>query len=399
MIRRPVGIQESPALVGESSAIAALNTEIAMAARTDAKVLILGETGVGKEIVARRIHCLGARRSRPFIALNCSGVPDSLLESELFGHVRGSFTGAFRDKPGLIEQADGGTLFLDELGEMTLRMQGALLRFTETGEIQRVGADGRTGTSDVRLVTATNRDLPDAIREGNFREDLFYRLNVIQIRVAPLRERGDDILLLMQHYLRWASTTHAVPCPALAKDAEEVLRAYHWPGNVRELKNIAERLALYGGGNVLTARNLPAEVFAAAAARKPLTLVAGVADGSVADPRHAEDNAAVSQATASAVDELMRRMATGETFWDVVYRGFKAREITRTLLMALIDRGLQTTNGSYRALLKVFNLADGDYKRFHAFLYQQRCNLPVAPYRKLRARFPVVDVYRRAQIA
>src|SRR6188768_4565934 len=179
-----------PLLLGESPAITSLRREIEAAARTDAKVLVLGETGSGKEVVARLIHEHSTRSARGFVAVNCSGIPETLLESELFGHTRGSFTGAYRDKPGFIRQASGGTLFLDELGEMSLRMQAVLLRFAETGEIQPIGSDSVTGRTDVRLITATNRDLRKQIEGGQFREDLYYRLNVIQIAVPPLRQRG-----------------------------------------------------------------------------------------------------------------------------------------------------------------------------------------------------------------
>src|SRR6476660_5232290 len=195
-------------ILGETPSMEIVRREILEAARSHAKVLILGETGVGKEVVARLIHRNSAREGRPFVALNCSGIPETLLESELFGHVRGSFTGAYRDKPGLVRQAEGGTLFLDELGEMSLRMQAVLLRFTETGEVQPVGADRAGGRADVRLITATNRDLRGQIAEGKFREDLYYRLNVIQLRIPPLRERASDVPLLLRHFLEQASQAH-----------------------------------------------------------------------------------------------------------------------------------------------------------------------------------------------
>src|SRR5262247_3038170 len=184
-------------LIGESPAIHGLRQEIDAAARTDAKVLVLGETGAGKEVVARLIHEQSARAARTFVAVNCSGIPETLLESELFGHTRGSFTGAYRDKPGLVRQADRGTLFLDELGEMSLRMQSVLLRFAETGEVQTIGVDGVTSRADVRLITATNRDLRERISAGLFREDLYFRLNIIQIHVPSLRERPEDVMLLL----------------------------------------------------------------------------------------------------------------------------------------------------------------------------------------------------------
>src|SRR5215813_4327806 len=180
-------------LIGASAPIEDLRQEIDRVARTDAKVLITGESGAGKEVVARQVYALSTRSSRPFVAVNCAGLPETLLESELFGHVRGSFTGAYRDKPGKLEIADEGTIFLDEIGEMTLRMQGLLLRFLETGEIQKVGADRTGGTVNVRVIAATNRNLRDIVAQGTFREDLFYRLNVIHLVVPPLRERREDI--------------------------------------------------------------------------------------------------------------------------------------------------------------------------------------------------------------
>jgi len=188
-------------IVGESEAIRAIEADLACAARSDAKVLITGETGVGKEVVARSIHQESARSAATIVTLNCAGLPDSLLESELFGHVRGSFTGAYRDKPGLLEMAHNGTVFLDEVGEMSPRMQVVLLRFLESGELQRVGSDRGQATVNVRLITATNRDLTHQIAAGAFREDLYFRLNVIRICIPALRERASDIPLLVNHFL------------------------------------------------------------------------------------------------------------------------------------------------------------------------------------------------------
>jgi len=362
---------DAPALVGESAGIVALRDDIAAAARTHAKVLILGETGTGKEVVARLLHSQSPRRARPFVAVNCSGIPETLLESELFGHTRGSFTGAVRDKLGLVRQADRGTLFLDELGEMSLRMQAVLLRFTETGEIQPVGAEGPTGHTDVRLITATNRDLRQRITDGAFREDLFYRLNVIQIRIPPLRDRGNDVLLLLDYYLERAAQSHRLRHPTLTPDAAESLLAYQWPGNVRELRNVAERLVLQDRVGPITPEVLPLEIRGGGS-------TAGAPRAPQAPVGHAD---ATPLPASAAADALWRRMDAGEDFWAVVGQAFKARELTRADLTTLVDRGLTETRGSYRALLALFNLPESDYKRFHAFLYQQRCNLPVASYR------------------
>ena len=189
-------------LIGASSAISELKAEVERVAQSDAKVLITGESGVGKEVVARAINAASSRAQYSFVPVNCAGIPETLLESELFGHVKGSFTGAYRDKPGKLEMANDGTIFLDEIGEMTLRMQGLLLRFLETGEIQKVGAERVSVATNVRVIAATNRNLRDMIAQGQFREDLFYRLNVIHLIVPPLRERREDIPELVEYFLR-----------------------------------------------------------------------------------------------------------------------------------------------------------------------------------------------------
>jgi DNA-binding NtrC family response regulator len=361
---------EEVSLVGDSPAIAALRREIDEAARTHAKVLILGETGAGKEVVAQLIHRNSPRKGRPFVALNCSGIPETLLESELFGHVRGSFTGAYRDKPGLVRQAEGGTLFLDELGEMSLRMQAVLLRFTETGEIQPVGADRPGGRADVRLITATNRDLRAQIADGKFREDLYYRLNVIQLRVPPLRDRGDDVKLLLRHFLTQASEAHNLSRPELTTDAEAALQAYSWPGNVRELKNITERIVVRDVRRPITRDDLPVEIQPAGTVAPPIAIAAAAPGAGVEIAAHRSPIAEI----------LWQRMLDGDNFWSVAEM-YKAHDITRADLRMLIHRGLQHTRGNYRALLGVFNLPATEYKRFQAFLFQHKCNLPFRSYR------------------
>jgi DNA-binding NtrC family response regulator len=368
-----------PLLLGHSPAITALRGEIEAAARTDAKVLVLGETGAGKEVVARLIHEQSARASRAFVAVNCSGIPETLLESELFGHARGSFTGAYRDKPGLVRQADRGTLFLDELGEMSLRMQSVLLRFAETGEIQTIGVDGITGRTDVRLITATNRDLRERIEAGLFREDLYFRLNIIQIRVPPLRDRPEDVTVLLDHYLKAASETHRLRSPELTPSAADLLRSYSWPGNVRELKNLAERLVVRDWDRPLAPEDLPLEI------RGGLAPAPAAGDAGMVAAEPGARAIRPPERSSETVDRLWERLMSGEDFWSVVHQPFKAHELTRDDLAALIHRGLEHTRGSYRALLGVVGLPPTDYKRFHAFLYQQNCNLPVGPYRTARA--------------
>jgi DNA-binding NtrC family response regulator len=363
---------EPISLLGESPAIVSLRREIQEAARTNAKVLILGETGVGKEVASQLIHRYSGRQGRAFVALNCSGIPETLLESELFGHTRGSFTGAYRDKPGLVRQAEGGTLFLDELGEMSLRMQAVLLRFTETGEVQPVGADRPAGRSDVRLITATNRDLRAQIADGKFREDLYYRLNVIQLRIPPVRERATDIPLLLHHFLEQASVAHRLPCPRLSADAEAALQAYPWPGNVRELKNITERLVVRDVRRPITRDDLPMELRA-----KPKETGTAVFASSAAALTTSDTVPAGPSAIA---ESLWRRLQDGDNFWSVAEM-FKAHDITRADLRMLIHLGLHHTRGNYRALISVFNLPANDYKRFQAFLFQHKCNLPFRSYR------------------
>ena len=366
-----MSVAEQPILLGESEVIDALRADIASAARTHAKVLITGETGVGKEVVARLIHNQSARNRQPFMAVNCSGIPETLLASELFGHARGSFTGAYRDKVGLIRQADRGTLFLDELGEMSLAMQAMLLRFAETGEVQTVGLDTVVGRADVRLITATNRDLREQIAAGEFREDLYYRLNVIHIRIPPLRERGRDVLLLFRHFLHKASEAHRLPPPDLSPEAEQLVLAYQWPGNVRELRNVTERIALRDSNRAIAADDLPQELRASGGQVRTAAAPATEESEPAATPAHGQHIA----------QHLWDRLMSGGDFWEVVQKPFRAHEVTRAELAALVDRGLQETRGSYRALVRLFNLPPSDYKRFHAFLYQQNCNLPVGPYR------------------
>jgi DNA-binding NtrC family response regulator len=364
-----------PLLLGDGVAMSALRTHIDSAARTSAKVLITGQTGVGKEVVARLIHLGGARRAGPCVAVNCSGIPESLLASELFGHTRGSFTGAYRDKTGLLRQADGGTLFLDELGEMSLAMQAMLLRFTETGEVQPVGASGSIGRTDVRLITATNRDLPLMIQQGTFREDLYYRFNVVHIRVPPLCERGaDDVRMLLRHYLMHSSRAHGLSCPQLSPAAETYLLEYEWPGNVRELRNVAERLALRDLRHPFELADLPDDV----KGTRERATARSRSNGRPAAPSERHSGAPIRTKVAA---RLWEELLSGADFWSVVHRPFREREVTRADLMTLVDWGLQHTRGSYRALVRLFNLPDTDYKRFHAFLYQQNCNLAVAPYR------------------
>jgi transcriptional regulator with GAF, ATPase, and Fis domain len=236
-------------LVGRSPAMAALQRQIELVAPTDAPVLILGETGTGKELVAREIHRRSARAAHPLIKVNCAAVPRELFESEFFGHVKGAFTGALRDRAGRFELADGGTLFLDEVGEIPLELQGKLLRVLQEGEVERVGEE-RTRRVDVRVLAATNRDLRREAEVGRFRRDLYFRLNMFPVEAVPLRQRPEDIPLLAEHFLRQAALRYGRPAASLRLADGRRLQGYDWPGNVRELRHVLERAVIMGGNRL-----------------------------------------------------------------------------------------------------------------------------------------------------
>ncbi len=254
-----ISAQAPPAphgLIGESEAMRKVSRAITKAASTSATVLITGESGTGKELVSRAIHYGSARSSAPFVPVNCGGIPEGLLESELFGHVKGAFTGATESRAGFFHAADNGTIFLDEVSEMSLSMQVKLLRVIEDKEICMVGSN-RTRKVDVRILAATNKDLPTLVKKGSFREDLFYRLNVITIALPPLRERENDILLLARHFLTRFARELSRPLARFSDNALQVLRGYDWPGNVRELQNVIQRLAVMTDGDVIEVPDLP----------------------------------------------------------------------------------------------------------------------------------------------
>ncbi|MFQ5503320.1 MAG: sigma-54-dependent transcriptional regulator [Planctomycetota bacterium] len=247
--------QDSPRLeemIGKSAPMQALFEQIQRVAPSDSSVLVTGETGTGKELVARAIHSLSLRRERLFVAVNCAAIPRELLESEMFGHVRGAFTGASADREGCFELADGGTLFLDEIGDMAVALQAKILRTLEESTVARVGSNRVTRT-DVRVIAATNQNIDEAIAKGTFREDLYYRLNVIELRLSPLRERIDDISLLAAHFLeRLAARSGRSPL-RIEPDAMHLFEGYAWPGNVRELRNLCERLTVLCPGDSISA--------------------------------------------------------------------------------------------------------------------------------------------------
>lgn len=248
-------VDRIPAMIGESAALRALREQIATAAPTNGRVLILGENGTGKELVARTVHALSRQRTGPFVEVNCAAIPEELIETELFGHVRGAFTGAVAARRGKFEEADGGTLFLDEIADMSLKTQAKVLRALQEQTIEPVGSNTRVDVN-VRVLAATNKDLPAAIRAGQFREDLYFRLNVIPIAVPPLRARRDDVPLLVDGFLQEFCREYGRRPKQVEADALEVLSAYPWPGNVRELRNVVERLVIMVPGDVVTARDV-----------------------------------------------------------------------------------------------------------------------------------------------
>ena len=242
-------------MVGESYAMAKLREQVAMAAPTNGRVLIFGENGTGKELVARNIHQLSRRRTGPFIEVNCAAIPEELIESELFGHVRGAFTGAVADRRGKFETAHGGTIFLDEIADMSLKTQAKVLRVLQEQVVEAVGASSRIRV-DARVLAATNKDLTTEIRAGRFREDLYFRLNVVPIFVPPLRDRQEDIPLLAEHFMAMLAREYGRRPKTFEADAVIALRQYVWPGNVRELHNVVERLMIMVPGDRISSRDL-----------------------------------------------------------------------------------------------------------------------------------------------
>jgi two-component system nitrogen regulation response regulator NtrX len=249
-------VEQRHVMVGESAALERLRAEIAQAAPTNGRALIFGENGTGKELVARSIHARSLRASGPFVEVNCAAIPEDLIESELFGHTRGAFTGALTAKKGKFELADGGTLFLDEIGDMTLKTQAKVLRVLQEQKVEPVGGTGAV-TVDVRVIAATNKDLQEEIRRGTFREDLFFRLNVIPFFVPPLRERREDVSLLARHFMTSLSAEYGRRPKEISPDVMERLASLSWPGNVRELRNVIERVLIMTAGERIELRDLP----------------------------------------------------------------------------------------------------------------------------------------------
>ncbi len=316
--RRPMAaISSNSPLIGDGEAMQRLRSTIDQVAKTRSTVLILGESGTGKELVARAIHESSPRRGRKFVAINCAAIPATLLESELFGHAKGAFTDASRDKSGLFEDADGGTLFLDEIGELPLPLQSKLLRALQEGEIRRLG-DNSSIKIDVRVIAATLRDLTDDVAEGRFREDLFYRLNVLPVRIPPLRERAEDIRQLARFFAERHALRHRLGVIELPDDVLEALGQQPWPGNVRELENVIERALVLAEGPTIDLAFLATVMTMRVPARGP----AGDPNG----------------------DELSIKKATRELEQDLIKRALGVTQGNRTNAAKLLEI-------SHRALL------------------------------------------------
>ena len=349
-----------PTMICNGERMKELVAKASLAAVGDVKVLITGESGVGKDVLARHIHARSNRAQRAMVSLNCAGLTESLLESELFGHAKGSFTGAFRDKPGRLQLAHRGTLFLDEVGDMSLRMQALVLRFLESGELQRVGSTEPNAKVDVRVITATNRNLSDLITAGQFREDLLYRLRVVHIHVPPLRERPEDIRPFVA--LALSSFSRAV---VFSEEAFQLMERYRWPGNIRELQNAVEQAVWLSGKPTIQAEHLPPSIQAAS-----------------------DRIVAVHERRRQASDDLFKALVhDGYSFWEHIYPLFLGRNLTRHDLRVLVRRGLNVTGGSYRQLLKLFGIPARDYKRFLNFLATHHCSVDIRSIRdKVRSR-------------
>lgn len=349
-------------LIGTSPAINALRSGIESAASSDAHILLTGESGTGREIIARLIHRRSARRHTPLVTFNCAGVSESLLESELFGHVFAGANGTPRSLPGLLEMADGGTVFLGDVCEMSLRMQARLLRVIESGEIQRVGSDRVESAIDVRIIAATSRELDELVASKAFREDLYCRLNAIEVRIPPLRSRREDIPVLLGHFLHAYSEQHGVTPPTIAPEVMRYLVEYEWLGNDRQLKQVVERLIVRAQGSIARVTDLPPEIVIR---QQPET--------------HAAESAS------SAAIELFDRMAKQrESFWSVVYPAFMARDLTRSDLRLIVRKGLQETVGSYKMLVELLNMQPTDYRRFLSFLRKHGCHVPFQRFRTIQ---------------
>jgi len=329
--------------------------EIDKVAPAQVTVLVEGETGTGKELVAKAIHERSGRLKSRYKPLNCSAIPDHLVESELFGHIRGAFTGATQNKIGLFEAASGGTLFLDEISTLPLTLQSRLLRVLEEKKIRRVG-DTEELSVNTRVVAATNEPLLNLVKDGRFRTDLYHRLNVFRIEVPPLRHRLSDLEELCGYFLDQLRNEHGKSV-SITDEALRLLKTHNFPGNVRELKNLLQNLFLMDQTGLITAKEIH-------------TRIAG-------------NNFAGRQAATDEIQRLQDRLVSGSgDFWVLVRDPFLSRDLSRREVRGIIEAGLEACGGSYRKLVEYFGMEAQDYKRFLAFLTNHDCKVDFRPYRR-----------------
>ena len=346
--------EHQDSLVGKSEAMAQVFKMVGRVSSSDAPVMITGESGSGKELVARAVHTYSQRNGKSFVAINCAAIPEQLLESELFGHEKGAFTGAVCQRAGRFEQSNGGTLFLDEIGDMPLQLQSKILRVLQDGEFSRVGGSGSLN-SDVRIIAATNKNLEQEVAERKFREDLFYRLNVVRIQLPPLRQRMEDVRLLAEYFLQKVSTRQRLPRLKISEDAIKVLEGHNWPGNVRELENTIHRACVFATSDVLLPKDIP--------------LGAG--------PVMSEDN---SSATASnGRNSSLANVVTKEMAIDALLKA--AEQDTKLQLLPWIEReftlhSMRATNGNQVRSAKLLGITRATLrKRMEIFGISKELNI------------------------
>jgi len=342
-------------IIGRHPCVARMIEDVYRVAPTDGNVFLVGESGTGKELVAKAIHHLSGRRDSPFVPVDCSTLPEDLIENELFGHTKGSFTGALAFKKGLLEAASGGTLFLDEIAGMPLRAQARLLRFLQDKHFRRLG-ETRERFADVRVVAATNRSPEDLVDARQLREDLYHRLNVHRIDLPPLRERGSDIELLANYFLSALNQAHGQQ-KCLSRDATRALAGYRFPGNVRELRNVIENAYHRTEGTMIRADS-----------------VLGRLKPNGVPPAPARIDLIVSNLRAGKAD-----------FWSTVREPFLKRDLSRDEVRQIVEVGLRMAGGSYRKLVDYFQISQQEYKRFLAFLSNHDCKVDFREYRDKRS--------------
>jgi transcriptional regulator with GAF, ATPase, and Fis domain len=344
-----------PRLIGRSAAWTSTLEAATVVARGRTRVLLTGESGVGKSVIAKYLHAQSSRAHDPFVAISCASLSDTLLESELFGHRKGSFSGARKTRIGKLRQADGGTVFLDEIGEMSLRVQAALLRFLESGEVRPVGSDAAATCVDVRVIASTSRNLFALVEDGRFREDLLHRLNGTHLTIPSLRDRRGDVPLFVEHVM--ATCGRRVP---VAGAVMQALESYAWPGNVRELQNVVEQMVSVARNAAIELSDLPPRI--AASAQRAFV------------PRR--------ERRRRLADDLYQQLLSGSCgFWEDIRPLLLNRDMTRADLRQLIGLGLAASGGTYRGLLSRFGLPQQDYKRLLNFLAAHGCSVDCREFR------------------